>query len=293
MDADELRELARERAVRDLPPPGLLARLTTFFPLWEEQPLVHELIQRSARVLAGTTAGGEKPVYLLGYIPLDELDAERVTEFTDPERELPDLLRPLRLRSCSIRGKLDASASWHTDTAWSMNVNLRGAEYGERWPTAEFRCAIHEQVFRSRLPRTFRHALVEHTLAVASGIQAATGFITLDYSFEAYERWYGLNLLEVSLQSRHLLLGYYWGNILSAGHVERLGGWDRIRDEAPVFRAELVDPERMLVYLQVTEDVEQLRDDNLRELKNYLKPLLHPPVPEYRYPGPERYRFVS
>jgi hypothetical protein len=146
VDADELRELARERAVRDLPPPGLLARLTTFFPLWEQQQLVRELILRSARFLAETTAPAVEPIYLLGYIPLDELDAERVTEFRDPERELPDLLRPLRLRSCSIRGKLDASTSWHTDTAWSMNVDLLGAEYGERWPTAEFRCAIHDQV---------------------------------------------------------------------------------------------------------------------------------------------------
>jgi hypothetical protein len=292
VDADELRESARERAVRDLPPPGLLARLTTFSPLWEQQQLVHELIQRSARFLAGTTAGAEKPICLLDYIPLHELDAERVTEFKDPERELPDLLRPLRLRSCSIRGKLDASTSWHTDTAWSMNVNLRGAEYGERWPTAEFNCAIESPVYGRRVPPPLQHALVEHTLAVASAINAATGFITLDYSFEAYERWHGLNSLDVSLQSAHMLLGYYWGNVLSAGHVERLGGWERIRDEAPVFRAELVDPERMVVYLQVIEDIEQMSDADLRELKTYLAPLLHPPVPEYRYPGPERYRFV-
>jgi hypothetical protein len=135
MDADELKEFARERALRDLPPPGLLARLTTFFPLWEHEPLVHDLIQRTARFLAGRTAGADEPVYLLDYVALDELDAEHVTEFRDPERELPGLLRPLRLRSCSIRGKLGASTSWHWDTAWWMNVDLRGAEYGERWPT--------------------------------------------------------------------------------------------------------------------------------------------------------------
>ena len=75
--------------------------------------------------------------------------------------------------------------------------------------------------------------------------------------------------------------------------MESLGGWDRIRDEAPVFRAELLDPERMVVYLQLTEDVQQMTDANLRELKTYLTPVLHPPVPGYRYPGPEPYRFVS
>lgn len=288
-----MREEARQRALADLPPPELLARLTTFFPLWEQQQRVHDLVQRSARFLAGTAAGAEEPVYLLSYIPLDELDSEPVTEFTDLERELPDLLRPLRLRSCTVRGKLDGSTSWHRHTAWWMNVDLRGAEYGERWPTAEFRCEVGSKAYGRRVPRPLQRAFVQHTLTVASDIEAATGLITLDYSSEAYERWHGINNLDASLQSRRMLLGYYWGNILSAGHVERLGGWDNIRQDAPVFRAQLVDPERLLVFLQLTEDVEQMTDENLRELKSYLTPLLHPPFPGYRYPGPEPYRFVT
>jgi hypothetical protein len=88
----------------------------------------------------------------------------------------------------------------------------------------------------------------------------------------------GRDWLDGVAESKRLLRGYFWGNVLSARHIAALGGRDRVLSEAPCARAEDWSAAgRELVYLQLTPDLELVRDDALLALERYLRPVLPAP----------------
>lgn len=133
---------------------------------------------------------------------------------------------------------------------------------------------------------------VEAACAAASVTRAATGWITRDctgFHQSPYESGTGASLKDSVQQAREKLRGYYWGNFLSAGHIAALGGRTQIEREAPC--ASVVDlstPGHDLLYLQLTEQVDHYGDDDLRRLRDYLRPLLQPPSEkEFTLIGPQ------
>jgi hypothetical protein len=117
-----------------------------------------------------------------------------------------------------------------------------------------------------------RVAELAKELAVA--VEAATGYVTLDRPAglaSPFERAISADPLEARLHARELVLGYFWGTFLSGGHVERLGGANSVREEAPVLRVEELGP---ITFLQLTERVDDTPEDALRALRSYLAPLL-------------------
>jgi hypothetical protein len=107
-------------------------------------------------------------------------------------------------------------------------------------------------------------------------LQAAYGYITVDYA--GLESPYELSISRTSFwglkECAEFVRGYYWGNFLSAQHIERLGGLDRIQREAPRVLVEALENEPLLVYLQLTEDLDSFDDAELRRLRDFLLPLL-------------------
>lgn len=93
---------------------------------------------------------------------------------------------------------------------------------------------------------------------------------------------------DVRLHFRSLLRGYHWGNLLSRGHIERLGGMEAVTREAPCYLVrELAGGEDRRVYLQLTPDIESISDDELRALRDYLRVLL--PVQKHPFRWDPRY----
>jgi hypothetical protein len=122
---------------------------------------------------------------------------------------------------------------------------------------------------------------VEVACAAASLTTAATGWITRDcpgFHQSPYESGTGASVKDSVQQAREKLRGYYWGNFLSAGHIAALGGKARIEREAPcVAVVDQSTPAHELLFLQLTEQVDHYGDDDLRRLRDYLRPLLQPP----------------
>lgn len=70
--------------------------------------------------------------------------------------------------------------------------------------------------------------------------------------------------------------GYFWGNMLSAKHMQRLGGIDRVRTESPFAIIEELDniDNPKMYYCQLNNDIFALDKEKFLELRQYLSPII-------------------
>lgn len=68
--------------------------------------------------------------------------------------------------------------------------------------------------------------------------------------------------------------GYYWGNIISERHIEKLGGFEKVFN-APVQSVEKLEfNNREAVYMQLTADINCYSDEQLKMLKEFYNVIL-------------------
>ena len=115
---------------------------------------------------------------------------------------------------------------------------------------------------------------------LALGLDATYAHLTLEPNAASglddtpYEEWIRTPI-DHYRELRRYARGYFWGNILSGEHIEQLGGVERIKTEAPCVMVKSIGtPERPLLYLQLTEDINDFSDEKLKELREFLKPIL-------------------
>lgn len=139
---------------------------------------------------------------------------------------------------------------------------------------------VSKGLYASEIDDETQRAWVEVAKSAAIALRAATGYLTIGYVAGAspFEHLIGRDWLDGVAEGDRLLRGYFWGNVLSAGHVAALGGRDRVLAEAPCARAEdWSTAGHELVYLQLTADLELVPDDALLVLERYLRPVLPAP----------------
>lgn len=137
------------------------------------------------------------------------------------------------------------------------------------------------------ISRAVQDQVVDLAVETFVAVKGIVGYITVDYlvpsgygTMSPYERFIGLEYLWAAREFRRKARGYYWGNLLSNGHVELLGG-EAALEKAPVY---LVKKLENGYYLQLTEDINNIDREKLAQLKEFLKPLLpegYPQSPEY------------
>jgi hypothetical protein len=119
---------------------------------------------------------------------------------------------------------------------------------------------------------------VESLERLAPRIGATYGYTTLGEDLggktpleRSLRRGYFKAMSELDTRVR----GCFWQNLLSRGHVEALGGVERVMRRAPVARAvDLSTDENMLVSLQLTDDLFSMTGDDVDRLAAYLAPVL-------------------
>ncbi len=109
-------------------------------------------------------------------------------------------------------------------------------------------------------------------------IKPVTGYITMGVTrpgaspnSSVLENMLGLRYVPQSRLFPNLLRGYHWGNILSEGHIQELGGLNKIIDDAQG-KVTKLSPE--LIYFEMDSDINFIFDDSLRAMKEYFKPIL-------------------
>jgi hypothetical protein len=98
-----------------------------------------------------------------------------------------------------------------------------------------------------------------------------------------YECWYGINGFESSPTTRERTRGYYWANLLTAGHLERLGGGDALRNRAAP-HGFVVASAGPAVVLRAPGAITAFDDGQLAGMRRVLRPVL-PTKPYICYQG--------
>ncbi|HEX7166447.1 MAG TPA: hypothetical protein VF230_05645 [Acidimicrobiales bacterium] len=137
-------------------------------------------------------------------------------------------------------------------------------------------------------PPWYQSALVDAMVGGALMADGVTGAIDLDWVAFAYEYVLG-RALDVSNCSRRRtrVRGYYWGLLLSEGHLGRLGGRDVVLRDAPCIERRDLTAEagRELVYLQLTSSIDDIPDEATLALRDFLRPVLAGGQPGRGVPG--------
>jgi len=166
-------------------------------------------------------------------------------------------------------------------------VAISGVDTPEIAAHLEFTVNPQEVLGKREIDPFIQRQVVELALETFAEVKGVVGYITVDYlapspygTMSPYEWYVGLSYPWAARDFRRKVRGYYWGNLLSKGHIEMLGG-EEILSKAPVY---LVKRLENGYYLQLTEDINHIDRSKLAQLKEFLKPLLpegYPQSPEY------------
>ncbi len=208
--------------------------------------------------------------------------------FSEPlEEELMAALRDNRLlRLCMTHTQLDAEGvPDHGLAPARLEIDLVDDDL---WRCNRLLFAIGKPLFGDRIDLAHQRLVVGLAKEAALVSRAGTGYVTVDRAggFQSpFEERYAISPLDVALSLQTRARGYYWGNFLSRGHVDRLGGMERVLADVPAALTEVLDPKRELVYIQVTHDMNSVSREDIQPLRDYLQPVLPEVIEEGTWEG--------
>ncbi|MEK3884846.1 hypothetical protein [Paenibacillus sp. PL2-23] len=138
--------------------------------------------------------------------------------------------------------------------------------------------SLSDRVLGGHIPQDIQQkfiVLFERALSISRGV---TGFITYETiagsspMMTPFENYYKIPPFSKP-GYRHHVKGYFWMNFLSELHIASLGGLDYITEHAPCFSQKRWPSG---VQLQLSADINNYSDDQLRELRAFLSPLFPP-----------------
>lgn len=140
-------------------------------------------------------------------------------------------------------------------------------------------------------------------LSLAETVTHYGGYITLDNMvafsnlLSPHEKHMGWGLSLIGCEKlKEYFRGYFWGNILAKNHVDQLGGLEKVIHDAPVHSHKILKDGAL--FLQLTESIRNVPDENLRKLKIFLLDILLPPQEgsnldyQYKILAGSRYRLI-
>lgn len=132
-----------------------------------------------------------------------------------------------------------------------------------------------------------QNRLLAHFAAAAEATDASTGFIDGDEEGAETSYEWDTNRTEKQglAESSRWLRGVFWCTLLSRGHLDRLGGIDRVEREAPAaLTRRLQSPNGPLLLLQASDDLATCNREMLAPLYEFLAPVLPPPTKSPNFP---------
>jgi len=161
--------------------------------------------------------------------------------------------------------------------SWTVDVHRRGDEIG-RYPNDHVVDVTWEglPVSRELLARS-GEVMFGMFIDALRRFPPFAGWLTLgerqDWAFE-----HGNNFIHVPMDHEPFTAGYRWGLFIPNADIERLGGLDRLRNEAPVEDVIVVEPADGTaspgIATRIRRDITALSEDDVRAWKQYLLPVL-------------------
>lgn len=184
------------------------------------------------------------------------------------------MLEGEELLSLTITGAVldDEATSLRAPAGYEVYVDLRNLE----WPHLPHQLTFWlSDSLWSVTPEQTQRDLVHLLREGAVVLGSATGYIDrgeTSLSRSLYEDKIGAT--EGRQRCREWLRGPFWSNILTSGHVDKLGGHERVMQDAPCEVRELLSLEPLYVHLQATEMLDSFDAEARRQLERYLEPIL-------------------
>jgi hypothetical protein len=266
------------------PRPHLYLELDTFAPVAERGDHLTAVIERVrtsllAPVLDGAGSRAE------AFFTMEP----RVGSSSRQYAVSPENWRLLLERLAAGRvGELFLWIETYGTSTWTTDLELRAqSEYTTDW-AHRFAVRSSPDFLGGELSLDVQQRWVELGKEAACALEAVTGYVTYDDRRSVPDSPYEsrFTLQEGLVHAREFARGYYWGNFLGAEQVQRLGGFEQLRG-APVHVVERVCRDPDIVYLQLSEDLRTYSDDELRALRDFLRPVLRPVTNEWEYLGPK------
>lgn len=150
------------------------------------------------------------------------------------------------------------------EIGWYPNDHVVEADWGGLPVSREFLARSGEVMFQMFLDALRR-------------FPPFAGWLTLgerrDWTFE-----HSNNFIHVPMDHEPFTGGYRWGLFIPNADIERLGGLDRLRQEAPVEDIVVIEPADGTpspgIATRIRRDITTLTEDHVRAWKNYLLPVL-------------------
>lgn len=143
--------------------------------------------------------------------------------------------------------------------------------------TLEF--AVELPLTIERVDQSLQDAVVQLTRTTFVKIGASYGFINFssrnldaDGTRTEYEKKFSVMATDTAWFLRRYIRGAFWENYLTERHIEKLGGIDVIKFNAPCARVEELIPSKAIA-LRLTEDVNEVTPEHIKTLEQYLDPL--------------------
>ena len=168
-----------------------------------------------------------------------------------------------------------ARVGWHLDY-------YRTIRWGEPYASGSsdtFTFGINLDLFTSL---DEKQKVIDFFLWACAELDAAHSCIDIGSFSDATEcEWlFGLadvGYIDTLIYCDQYVRGWFWGNVLSEQHIEKLGGMEKIVAEAPfkIIKPLKTSNGRELVYLQLTDDVLYQTEADKQKVFDYLHPLFY------------------
>lgn len=150
----------------------------------------------------------------------------------------------------------------------------------------EFNFALNERLFENSIPFAIQELFLQQLEKWLKAINGIFGFITYESiaasagMISPYENYHGINpYLKPGYYND--IKGYFWATYLSEAHIKRLGGEEYIVNHAPAFIIKMEHPGMLL---QLTNNINNYSDEQLRSLRTFLFSLLPAKQSEDTFP---------
>lgn len=144
----------------------------------------------------------------------------------------------------------------------------------------EITFSLSDRVLGEYIPQFIQQQFINFFEQALSISGAVYGFITLETIAGSipmrtpFENYYKIEPFIKPGYSQYVR-GYFWMNYLSYLHIARLGGFDDIAKHAPGYSQKNWTSG---IQLQLSDDINDYSDDQLKELRTFLSPLFPPNI---------------
>lgn len=143
--------------------------------------------------------------------------------------------------------------------------------------------SLNLRLFEENIPNDVQVEIKSIFLSAFKALNGVVGYVNVGFPHATitpnstiYEGIQGYSFTSFSIEFDCKARGYFWGNILTEKHIEKLGGIGSIKNKAPCYNIEEIKfGNRSAVYLQLTPNINNYTDEQLVQLRDYIKPILH------------------